>query len=89
MIDVSAIIFEKNWVNAIFIPTTITCIFFDETKWDPHYDWPMFHIIFQSTTRYIFMPYASMRHWRIFLIDMYCKCDIDVRVKIISSNERV
>ena len=74
VIDVSAIIFEKNWVGAIFIPTTITCTFFDETKWDPHNNWPMFHIIFQSTTRYIFMPYVSMRHWRIFLIDMYCKC---------------
>ena len=49
VIDVSAIIFEKNWLNAIFIPTSITCILFDEAKWVPHYDWSMFHIILQLT----------------------------------------
>ena len=32
VIDVSAIIFERNWLNAIFVPTNITCILFDEAK---------------------------------------------------------
>ena len=69
VIDISAIIFEKTWKKATFIPTAISFYLFRD-QWNPNYDWPMFHLVVAPTTKYILIPYVRDLHYRLFLIDM-------------------
>ena len=60
VIDISAIIFEKTWKKAIFIPTVISFYLFKD-QWNPNYDWPMFHLVVAPTIKYILIPYVRDR----------------------------